>query len=142
MNKEHIIMNQGDVKRYEIIQKTIKKELKTSEASEILNLTERQIRRLKSKVRKYGIKGLIHANRGKPSSRKVPDKETDRIIKIIKEKYWDFGPTFATEKLEENHRIKRDPKTIRNIMIKEGLWQPKRKKKEKPQTTEQNSGSL
>ena len=131
MNKEHIIMNQGDVKRYEIIQKTIKKELKTSEASEILNLTERQIRRLKSKVRKYGIKGLIHANRGKPSSRKVPDKETDRIIKIIKEKYWDFGPTFATEKLEENHRIKRDPKTIRNIMIKEGLWQPKRKKKEK-----------
>lgn len=138
-------MSQKEVKRYEVIQKNIKKEIKTSEASEILNITERQVRRLKNKVREYGIKGLIHANRGKPSSRKIPEEEKEKIIKIIKEKYWDFGPTFTAEKLEENHQIKRDPKTIRTIMIEEALWKPKRKKKERHRSWRQrraNYGEL
>jgi len=124
-----IIMSQKEVNRYDIIQRVIKREIKTTEAVEILNLTDRQIRRLKEKVKKEGIKGVIHAGRGKPSSKKIPEKERKKIIGIIKEKYWDFGPTFATEKLEENHKIKRDPKTIRTIMIEEEVWKPRKKKK-------------
>ena len=122
-------MSQKEANRYDIIQRVIKREIKTTEATEILNLTDRQIRRLKEKVKKEGIRGVIHAGRGKPSSKKIPDKERKKIIGIIKEKYWDFGPTFATEKLEENHKIKRDPKTIRTIMIEEEVWKPRKKKK-------------
>ena len=142
MDNEYIIMRQKEANRYDIIQRAIKKEMKTIEAAEILNLTDRQIRRLKEQVKKKGIKGVIHAGRGKPSSKKIPDKERKKIIEIIKEKYWDFGPTFAAEKLEEDHKIKRDPKTIRTIMIEEDVWKPKKKKKNEYRSWRQRRSSF
>jgi hypothetical protein len=47
----------------------------------------------------------------------------------------------TTEKLDEIHKIKRDPKTIRAIMIKEGLWKPKGKKKDKHLSWRQRKAS-
>lgn len=129
MDNEYIIMSQKEANRYDIIQKIIKKEIKIVDAAEILSLTVRHIGRLKKKVDKDGLKGLIHAGRGKPSSKKIPNKERNKIVKIIEEKYSDFGPTFTAEKLDEDHEIKRDPKTIRAIMIEENFWKPKKKKK-------------
>lgn len=126
----HIIMSQKEASRYDIIQKIINKEIKGVEAAEMLNLTDRHIRRLKKKVVKDGLQGLIHAGRGKPSKRKLPEKEAEKIKKLLHKHYPDFGPTFATEKLDEVHKIKRDPKTIRAIMIAEQLWRPKRRKKQ------------
>lgn len=124
-----IIMSQKEASRYDIIQKAIKNEIKAAEAAEMLNLTVRHIRRLKRRVDENGLQGLAHAGRGKPSKRKIPNKEVEKIKKLIHKHYHDFGPTFASEKLEENHKIKRDPKTIRAIMIEEDLWKPKKKKK-------------
>jgi transposase len=126
-----IIMSQKEASRYDIVQKAIKKELKVNEAAEMLNLTTRHIRRLKKRVVENGMQGLVHSGRGKPSKRKLPNKELEKIKKLIHKHYHDFGPTFAAEKLDEIHKIKRDPKTIRAIMIGEALWKPKRKKKEK-----------
>lgn len=142
MDNKYIIMSQKESSRYDIIQKAIKKEIKSTEAAEVLKLTDRQIRRLKKKVDEYGLKGLIHASRGKPSSKKIPDKERKRIIKIIQEKYYDFGPTFTAEKLEEDHKIKRDPKTIRAIMIKEEFWKPRKKKKQEYRSWRQRRSSF
>jgi len=59
----------------------------------------------------------------------LPAKEQERIKMLLHERYADFKPTFASEKLRENHYLDHDPKTIRQIMINEGLWQPKRKEK-------------
>ncbi len=130
MDNKRIIMSQKEAARYDIIKKAIAKEIKGTEAARILNLTTRHIRRLKKKVEKEGLSGLVHANRGKPSNRKIPDEEKEKIKKLINKHYPDFGPTFAAEKLEEIHKIKRDPKTIRAIMIEEDLWKPKSKKKQ------------
>jgi len=126
----NITMSLKEIKKYDIIKKTISKEINGSQAAELLNLTVRHIRRLKNKVNQDGVKGLIHSNRGKPSNRRIPDKERQKIIKLIKEKYPDFGPLLASEKLDELHKIKRDKGTVRSIMIAEGIWKPAGKKKE------------
>ena len=125
-----IRMSKKEVSRYDIIQKTIQKELRNTEASEILHLTPRHIRRIKERVEKEGMQGLVHKSRGKPSNRKIPEEEENRIRTILKENYPDFTPAFATEKLREKHDITHDPKTIRRMMIEEGLRKPKRKKQE------------
>lgn len=134
-------MSQKEVKRYDIIKKLLNKELNGTEVSEILKLSIRQIRRIKGKVKEKGIKGLIHSNRGKRSNRKMPEKEEKNIIELINKYYSDFGPLLASEKLEEIHRIKRDKSTIRAIMIEEGLWKPKPKKKEKHRSWRQRKAS-
>jgi len=112
------------------MKKLINQEFNGSEAARLLRLTVRQIRRLKKRVRVGGIKGLIHGNRGKPGNRSIPDEERKKIAALLHQHYSDFGPTLAAEKLAERHGIKRDKGTIRTIQISEGLWQPKRKKKE------------
>ena len=126
----NITMSQKEVKKYDIIQKVIKKELKGSEAASLLKLTTRQIRRIKKKVIEHGIKGLAHGSRGKPSNRKMPDAKRREIITLLHAHYPDFGPTLAAEKLEEMHGIKCDKGTVNTIMVSEGLRKPKQKKKE------------
>lgn len=51
--------------------------------------------------------------------------------KIVKEKYQDFGPTLASEKLEENHQLKINKETLRQLMINWELWKPKPRKENK-----------
>lgn len=134
-------MSLKEVKKYDIIKKVISKEINGSDAAELLDLTVRHIRRLKKKVKEEGIKGLIHGSRGKIGNRRIPDKEKQKIITFLHEHYPDFGPLLASEKLDERHKIKRDKGTIRTIMITEGLWEPKRKKKEKHRAWRQRKAS-
>ncbi len=58
-------------------------------------------------------------------------KIIEKVKKLIKGKYSDFGPTFAQEKLEEIHDIKIGTEILRQIMILENLWKPKPRKKSK-----------
>ncbi|MDT8442607.1 MAG: ISNCY family transposase [Desulfuromonadales bacterium] len=138
---KYITMSQKEVKKYNIIKKLINQEFKGPEAARLLNLTTRQIRRLKKKVKEKGISGLIHGNRGKPSNRVIPDEEKQQIIDLLHKHYHDFGPLLASEKLSECHKIKRDKGTIRSIMINEGFWKPKQKKKEKHRVWRQRKAS-
>lgn len=126
----NITMSLPEVKKYDIIKKVISKELNGSEAAGLLGLTTRHIRRLKKKVNQNGIKGLVHGARGKPGNRRIPDKERNKIVNLIRKNYHDFGPLLASEKLAERHGILRDKSTVRSIMIEEEIWKPKSKKKE------------
>jgi hypothetical protein len=48
---------------------------------------------------------------------------------LIIERYRDFGPTLATEKLNEVHGIPISDESVRKIMIAEGIWKHRRKRK-------------
>ena len=127
-----IKMTPKELARYEIIKKLIGKEINGTEAAKQIGLSIRQIKNLKVKVKEDGIKGIIHGNRGRPSNRKIPEKKTKQIEDIIRSKYADFGPTFAAEKLEENHQIKVSGEKLRQLMAGWDLWEikPRRKNKE------------
>lgn len=120
-----ITMTQQELDRHGIITRLIAKEINGTEAAAILHLSVRQTKRLKAKVQKNGAEGLIHANRGKAGNHCLKEKAKKKIVKLLKKHYYDFGPTFAAEKLREDHNIDHDPKTIRHIMIEEKLWSPK-----------------
>jgi len=121
-------MSQKELDRHQLIQRCIRKELTESKTAELLTLSIRHVQRLKHGVRERGPAVLIHGNRGKPGNRRLADNQREKIIKLLKKHYYDFGPTLASEKLSENHGIDHDPKTIRQIMIDQELWQPKAKK--------------
>ncbi len=141
MDNQNITMSPKEIKSYDIIKEALLGKLSSKEAGKLLHLSDRHIRRLKNKIKRQGIKGLVHSQRGKPSNRKLPDKEEKAIIELLHKHYPDFGPTLASEKLNEIHEIRRDPKTIRAIMINEGLWKPKLKKKQKHRSWRQRRAS-
>ena len=123
-----ITMSARELDRFQIIKKLIGQHINGAEAAELLHLTTRQTRRLKSKVKQFGFLGLIHGNRGQESHNKIGDNEKKKIIELLHKHYHDFKPTLTSEKLSESHSIERDPKTIRRIMMDEGLWKPRLKK--------------
>ena len=128
MAGEDIIMvSQRELKRLHIIQKVLNEKLSQVEAGEILLLSDRQIRRIVSKIRQEGDKGIRHGLRGKPSSRMLPKKVKEKAIKFYREKYKGFGPTLLSEKLLELEGIKISKETLRNWLIETGDWKKVRK---------------
>lgn len=125
---ELIKMSQKELSRYDIIKKCLDGHLDTSSAAKMIKVTTRQIRRMKSKVREFGAEGLMHGNRGRPSNRSIPDKIIGQAKYYLNKYYSDFKPTFASEKLLENHQIKLSGEKVRHIMASLNLWQIKPKK--------------
>lgn len=122
-----ITMSKKELSRYEIIKRLIRKEINGTRAASLLRLSVRQVRRLKGRVKRNGAKGLLHESRGKSGHNRLSKEKQEKIIKLLHQHYHDFGPTFASEKLAEDHQLKHDPKTIRQIMINEELWKPQKK---------------
>lgn len=128
MAQKLITMSHQELSRYDVIKQLIDGEINGTDAAKQIGVSVRHIKRLKLKVNELGAEGLIHGNRGKLSNRKLDDKIITKAEKYLKEKYYDFGPTFASEKLEENHNIKINRESVRQIMTSLGLWQAKPRK--------------
>jgi len=92
-----------------------------------LRLSVRQVKRLKAKFVENGHDGLIHGSRGKDGVRKIDINLENNIVKIINDKYHDFGPLMSSEKLQELHGIVLSSETIRAIMIRNHIWKSKKK---------------
>jgi len=100
-------------------------------AAKALGLTSRQVRRLQKRFRQEGISGLISKHKGKISCHQLSAEFKAEIANLVREKYVDFGPTLAHEKLKENDGKRLSVESLRQIMIAEKLWKPKQKRKEK-----------
>jgi transposase len=67
--EDMIVMNQRELRQAHVIQKVLEGLITQTEASEILSLSDRQIRRIVRRVRQEGVSGLVHRSRGRPSNR-------------------------------------------------------------------------
>jgi transposase len=117
--------------RLKVIEELVEGKINGSTAAIKLNLSVRQIKRLKRAFEEKGVDGLIHKARGTQGIRKTNINMENMITRIIREKYYDFGPTLAWEKLCENHDITLSDETIRAIMIRNNIWKPKKRKRGK-----------
>ena len=74
-------------------------------AASLLGLSERQAYRLLSRYQQDGGFGLAHKARGRSSNRSVNPGIRKYAVDLVKAHYGDFGPTLATEALEERHGL-------------------------------------
>lgn len=127
MRKDLFTLSTQEHERYSIIRKVMKREMRQSDAADLLNLSERQIRNLIGKVHAHGIRGLAHGNRGKTSPKRTPVEMENRIAEIVRTKYEDFKPKLASEKLWQREKIKISDEKLRQIMIVRKLWRVRRR---------------
>jgi len=126
--KDIIMATQEELKALHVIRKAIDKVITQKEAAEAIDLSERQVRRKITRIREEGDRGIINRLRGRPSNRKLSCK--DKALRFFKDKYPDFGPTLAAEKLFERDKIKVNDETLRLWLIEEGI--PYKKRKARP----------
>ena len=79
--------------------------------------------------RTEGPAGLISRRRGRSSNRRKPEAVRTKALSVIRERYWDFGPTLAAEKLREVHQITLGRETLRLWMIEAGIWADRKQRR-------------
>lgn len=126
--QELLTMSKKELHRLPVIESVINRKMTQIEAANRLSISDRQIRRVVSNFISSGPAGLIHHLRGKPSNHHYPQESKDRAISLVRDKYSDFGPTLAAEKLAEIDGIKIDHDLLRKEMIIAGLWQENKRK--------------
>jgi len=122
-----ITMTKKEAKRCGIINNLRANKIDGTEAAKQLNLSVRQTKRLKARVVLLGIKGIIHGNRGRTSHNKIDGNILKKTKKYLKETYHDFNPLLAQEHLRDDCKIQLSKETVRQIMISEKLWRPKKR---------------
>src|SRR6185369_3439342 len=117
-------MSQPELTRLEVIQRVKRKSLKQRQATELLSVSVRDVKRLRKTYQASGAAGLISKRRGRPSNNRLPEKTINKATQLLRFRYSDFGPTLATEKLSIDGRSL-SVETVRQLLIGEGLWKAK-----------------
>lgn len=123
-----ISMSVKETERITVMDNLIAKRIKQKHAARQLDLSVRQVQRILKKYKKEGVMALVHKNRGRTGNRAIPNQEKDKILSIIKQHYPDFGPTLASEKLQEIYGISLSEETVRKIMIGANIWTARKRK--------------
>ena len=123
-----ILMSRSEIDRMNVLHDLAEERIRVSEAARLLGLGRRQVFRLAKLFRQHGPTALVSRRRGKSSNRCYPTALRMEVIGIIRERYADFGPTLAGEKLAELHGIRLARETIRQWMMVAGLWQDRRQR--------------
>lgn len=117
-----------DEKRLDVIQRVYRSELTVGQAALVLGLSERQCYRVKARVSKVGVKGVVHGNRGRPCKRKLKEKTVKRVLELARGKYQGFNDHHLTEKLKEQESIELSREQVRRILRAEGIASPKKRR--------------
>jgi transposase len=127
--EDRIIMSQKESNRLYVIRQTLDKAITQDQAAEILGLTDRQVRRIAKSVKLAGDAGICHKSRGKRSHNRIADAIKDKAVTLCRERYKEFGPTHASEKLLAVHKIRVSAETLREWFQEEQIPYKSRKKR-------------
>jgi hypothetical protein len=123
-------MGQKELVRSKMLEMVRKGKVTLKAAVVTMRVSYRQGIRLYAAYLKRGDSGLIHGNCGKKSNRRLAEEIREAVLTAYRNRYSDFGPTFAAEKLAEEEGIVINVGTLRNLLIQAGEWKRRRRAKE------------
>lgn len=138
----NLTMSAKELDRLEIIRRVTERRLTQRTAAERLGLGLRQVERLCRAFRTDGAAGLVSRKRGRASNRKLTRALRERALELVRERYADFGPTLAREKLTEQHGLELSRETLRRWMIDAGVWIPRSQRRRRAHQPRQRRSCL
>ena len=126
--KAFITMSMRETDRLKTIQAVVDRMARVGQAAQQIGLSRRQLERLLKRYRNEGAAGLVSRRRGRPSNHQLAPGVAQRALGLIRDRYPDFGPTLACEKLAERHGLTLGLETVRTLMTQAGLWVPRKQR--------------
>jgi transposase len=128
MSQETFRVSQKELQRVAVIASCVKGDLACARAAELLDLTPRQIKRLKARYRQGSAAALAHASRGRPSHRRLPDSVRKQIVALARTTYTGFNDHHLCEKLVEREGFSLSRETLRRLLREQGLGSPRKRR--------------
>ncbi len=125
---EEVILNKKEQKRLMVLNKLERREISSREAGQLLGLSVRQIRRLRSRYEGEGPGVLAHGNRGRKPIHSLSADLRHKIVDLAQIKYAGFNQQHYTEKLAEKEGISVSRSTVRRILSAAGIRSPRRRR--------------
>jgi transposase len=126
-----VTMSQKEFQRVKVIENAAGGRLSVREATRLLQLSERQVQRLKRRYRPDSLAWVRHGNCGRPMpwALSVPQKQL--ILNLARGKYQGFNDSHLAEKLrtEENLAVSRE--TVRRLLRAAKLASPQKRRPRK-----------
>ena len=116
------------MKVQEVIMRAMAKQITCWQAAEILGVSTRTVRRMKRNWKKVGFDGLYDRRHQRPSPKRVPVKELEKVLELYRERYADFNVRHFHEKLREEHQIHYSYTWVKKALQTSGLVAIRRKR--------------
>jgi transposase len=126
-----VTMSQKEFQRVKVIENAAGGRLSVREAARLLQLSERQVQRLKRRYQPDSIAWVRHGNRGRSMPWAVSVPQQQFILSLARGKYQGFNDSHLAEKLraEENLTVSRE--TVRRILRGANLASPQKRRPRK-----------
>ena len=121
MGKDTITLTAKENRRALVLAHVLEGTITLQEAATVMDLSLRQARRLKGQLAREGPAGLIHGNRGQPSTRRIDEPTRRRVVELFRTKYQDCNVQHFTELLAEREGLPLSVETVRRILKAAGL---------------------
>ena len=128
MRQETFTLSQKELQRVTVISQCVQGSLTCARAAELLDLSARHVKRLKSRYRQGSAAALAHASRGRPSHRRLPQRVRDRILQLARTRYAGFNDHHLCEKLTEQEGFSLSRETLRRLLRSQGLGSPRKRR--------------
>lgn len=144
MSQETLRMSAKERQRLTVMGQVETGGLTLREGADAMGLSYRQAKRVWKRYREQGALGLVHRHRGRISNRRTDPATREAIVRAYRRAYGDFGPTLASEKLEERDGLWVNHETLRRWLHDERLWVSKRalRRHRKQRTRRSSFGAL
>jgi hypothetical protein len=126
---ELLLMSGKERKRMVVLATVKEGKLSVAAAGRTMGVCYRQAKRIWRRFKQAGDSGLVHRSRGQPGPRRKAERLHGQVLARYLERYPDFGPTLAAEKLHGEGLVV-DHETLRRWLVAAGLWSSGRKRQQ------------
>jgi transposase len=123
-----VIVSQKELQRVKVIENAVAGRLSVSEAARLLQLSERQVQRLKRRYRPDSVAWVHHGNRGRPMPWALPAALRRTILALARGKYQGFNDSHLCEKLQSAENLVVSRETVRRILRAAKLASPQKRR--------------
>lgn len=117
-------MNVKEARRVYVMQQVAAGGLTVRQAAGLLNLSERQVKRLKKGMKKKGEAALVHGNRGRTPKHAIHQDTRELVVSLGKGLYKDASAEHFSEMLAVNEKVCISGKSVTRILRQEGVLDP------------------
>jgi transposase len=110
----------------EVLLRAMNKEFSWLRAAEILGITPRGLRRLRQRMEQFGYQGLVDMRCGRPSPRKTPVAEIERILALYRDRYRGFNARHFSSLVRREHGVRLSYSCVKQILQGAGLVQKRK----------------
>ncbi len=124
-------MNENEKRRAMVLNGVVSGAMSLDQATRVLNLSYRQMKRVWKRFREEGETGLAHRNKGKPSNRAFVDQLKRDVLQKYAHLGQSLGPTQFADRLAAEGIVV-DHETLRRWLLQNGAWKLSRSRAVRP----------